>query len=640
MMKSSRRNSSFSSPTPQPSRRSKRCITAQFIQTKKLRRLNQLFWEDDSFFQKQNSDKLDYVTTKSESEEESQVSVFSSSSSVTESDRPAFTFGRLQLHKIHDSPHIYTINNFLTGGELKHLEEKIRLAERHDMFEQSFVDGPDGNITHGKKSTTPSKTRQHSKKRKRSEKNNKDAQEKENILRTDDAVFNRKTGQHPNPIRNRNDKQKEQSTIVVSSTINSDSTCTTSSESNSSCSSDEDDSSFQEDGEEVEAHITCNDAMDKQNPQHDTSSQCKKAMVLPQFTIASSSEEDIDEAIRSKQQENHTDEIISNSCNRQEGVNPLHKSESTMGTSAFCSASCQKDHDIDRFTNETTLSMQEDSDIQKQESIDSKNKIQYIQKKDDETCHVSESPCTADTNLKSNFNDRHNVEQDEDEIDDSPQRTSNFIHFSKLSNAKIAAIENRAADLLSLPNHSIEPLQLVKYAPGQYFKKHHDLGELFDDGSIDLPSKSAFSPPRRLVTILVYLNDVPPGLGGETQFPLLKGKDGVGPLKVSPKRGTALVWCNILKNGLPDQRVVHSGQPIKHICRPTPPRRNYSEADGRVSCQDAVLSISTNQDMIDALDEFVDNVASGSKGSWLESGKRMSSDEVIKYAMNIWACEE
>ena len=64
------------------------------------------------------------------------------------------------------------------------------------------------------------------------------------------------------------------------------------------------------------------------------------------------------------------------------------------------------------------------------------------------------------------------------------QRTSTFIHFSKLSDSRIALIENRAAELMCLPNHSIEPLQLVRHEKGQYFRDHHDLGVLYEDGSV------------------------------------------------------------------------------------------------------------------------------------------------------------
>lgn len=146
------------------------------------------------------------------------------------------------------------------------------------------------------------------------------------------------------------------------------------------------------------------------------------------------------------------------------------------------------------------------------------------------------------------------------------QRTSTFIHFSKLSDSVIASIENRAADLLLLPNHSIEPLQLVRYSKGQYFHDHHDMGVLFEDGSVELPKKSAMTPPRRIVTILVYLNDLPDGSGGSTQFPLLSDNQSSGCFSIRPEKNMAVIWCNLLKDGMPDQRVVHRGEIIKEEC--------------------------------------------------------------------------
>lgn len=98
--------------------------------------------------------------------------------------------------------------------------------------------------------------------------------------------------------------------------------------------------------------------------------------------------------------------------------------------------------------------------------------------------------------------------------EDTRQRTSTYIHFGKMADSRIAAVESRAAELLGLPPHCIEPLQLVRYAPGQYFRTHHDLGELYDDGSVELPPRTAVMTPRRMATILVYLNDLPPGTGG------------------------------------------------------------------------------------------------------------------------------
>ena len=218
------------------------------------------------------------------------------------------------------------------------------------------------------------------------------------------------------------------------------------------------------------------------------------------------------------------------------------------------------------------------------------------------------------------------------ENDPSKQRTSQFIHFTKQSDSTITTIEQRACELLSLPNENIEPIQLVKYDIGQYFNVHHDLGVLYEDGSVELPQRNnvLLEPPRRIVTILVYLNDVKPCHGGSTQFPLLlknhestkldneivvdgeqkqkQEEKGSSPakdlhhptnqcLEILPKRGMALVWCNITRDGLPDTRVVHSGQPLL-----APSSRSSSR----------------NSNDHDENDQ---------------------KDSVVKYAMNIWACE-
>ena len=154
------------------------------------------------------------------------------------------------------------------------------------------------------------------------------------------------------------------------------------------------------------------------------------------------------------------------------------------------------------------------------------------------------------------------------ENDANAQRTSTFIQFSKLSNSLIAAIERKAADLLCMPNHSIEPLQLVRYSKGQFFHDHHDMGMLFEDGSVELPNKTAMTPPRRIVTILVYLNDLPTNnCGGSTHFPLLNRDNngsniGVKGLSIRPKKNMAVVWCNVKKDGTPDERLVHRGETL------------------------------------------------------------------------------
>jgi len=95
---------------------------------------------------------------------------------------------------------------------------------------------------------------------------------------------------------------------------------------------------------------------------------------------------------------------------------------------------------------------------------------------------------------------------------------------------------------------NVEPLQIVSYTEGQKFNTHHDSGTLNDDGSVDPV------PPRRVITFFLYLNSMPEG-NGHTRFPELG-------LSVQPQRNTAVLFCNILPNGLPDSRLVHCAEPV------------------------------------------------------------------------------
>ncbi|GMH92293.1 hypothetical protein TrVE_jg7548 [Triparma verrucosa] len=141
--------------------------------------------------------------------------------------------------------------------------------------------------------------------------------------------------------------------------------------------------------------------------------------------------------------------------------------------------------------------------------------------------------------------------------DDDTNRTSTFTYFTKMEDSKIAAIEEKAASYCGTTIERVEPLQVVKYKPGQFFGAHHDTGVLFDDGSVEFPA----NPPRRVCTFFVYLNDVPSNSGGSTRFPLLKNEDGTV-LEVQPVKGSAVLWSNITKEGDVDPLTVHEGVAI------------------------------------------------------------------------------
>jgi 2OG-Fe(II) oxygenase superfamily len=165
---------------------------------------------------------------------------------------------------------------------------------------------------------------------------------------------------------------------------------------------------------------------------------------------------------------------------------------------------------------------------------------------------------------------------------DSAQRTSTFLNLSKQHDKIIAGIETKAASIVGcFSTTTIEPLQLVRYRPGQFFGVHHDLGDYDDETNrVLLPDKSWYYR-RRLVTIFCYLNtlqaaaaavddentDEPAtaalsidiaaagGGGGATEFPALG-------LAVTPRAGTAVVFPNVLvPSGQPDVRTIHAGLP-------------------------------------------------------------------------------
>ena len=99
----------------------------------------------------------------------------------------------------------------------------------------------------------------------------------------------------------------------------------------------------------------------------------------------------------------------------------------------------------------------------------------------------------------------------------------------------------------------IENLQLTRYYPGQYYGEHYDY---FDPNDIS-QNKSIKTNGQRMKTIFVYLKE--PDEGGETEFPLLKQK-------FKPKKGSAILWSNCIKNGkkyLLRKETLHSGKPVK-----------------------------------------------------------------------------
>ena len=196
-------------------------------------------------------------------------------------------------------------------------------------------------------------------------------------------------------------------------------------------------------------------------------------------------------------------------------------------------------------------------------------------------------------------------------VDDS-QRTSTFYSFLKLHDSKISALEQRVANILGCWVHQIEALQLVRYLPGQFFGIHHDLGNLLENDKVELPRKNLVCK-RRLITIFCYLNTLKDDEGGCTYFPKC------GHLRVRPKRGRAVFWCNITPDGKADPRTIHAGEAVKS---------NSIKVERR--------SLSTN-----FINEKIENKCR--VGGTIEKKIEPRSSLKVgtkKYGLNIWICEE
>lgn len=115
-------------------------------------------------------------------------------------------------------------------------------------------------------------------------------------------------------------------------------------------------------------------------------------------------------------------------------------------------------------------------------------------------------------------------------------RTSMGVHLDFEESIVVERVAARVASVTGSSLEFVEPLVLLKYEAGQYFKLHHD-------GAM------------RKATVFVYLNDVDHGAGGQTYFPQLG-------FECHPSAGTALMWYNRSEDGTADQRLQHEAKPL------------------------------------------------------------------------------
>lgn len=122
----------------------------------------------------------------------------------------------------------------------------------------------------------------------------------------------------------------------------------------------------------------------------------------------------------------------------------------------------------------------------------------------------------------------------------NPIRTSDGMSFGYVQeNPAVNVLNRRIAAATGTEPKQGEPLQVLRYRPGQEYKPHLDAltGE----------------PNQRILTMLVYLNDAYEG--GETLF-LRTG------LSFKGRKGDAILFRNALADGRADELSQHAGLPV------------------------------------------------------------------------------
>ena len=129
-------------------------------------------------------------------------------------------------------------------------------------------------------------------------------------------------------------------------------------------------------------------------------------------------------------------------------------------------------------------------------------------------------------------------------------RTNEFAWLEHHANESIHEVSKRLSILVQMPIRNAEMFQVVHYESGTEYKPHFDS---FDQ-STELGKKYWEPGGQRMITALIYLNDVEDG--GATYFPELN-------ISITPKKGNVLVFHNTISETTNiNPRSLHAGMPV------------------------------------------------------------------------------
>ncbi len=127
--------------------------------------------------------------------------------------------------------------------------------------------------------------------------------------------------------------------------------------------------------------------------------------------------------------------------------------------------------------------------------------------------------------------------------------SNTWLAYDKFEAAR--TFGERISALVDIPLAQAEAIQVIHYGPGQKYGAHFDAYEL----DTEKGRRCCKYGGQRLVTCLVYLNDVEDG--GGTRFPKLD-------VEVSPKAGRMVIFHNVQEGDYsrPHPASLHGGEPV------------------------------------------------------------------------------
>jgi hypothetical protein len=130
-----------------------------------------------------------------------------------------------------------------------------------------------------------------------------------------------------------------------------------------------------------------------------------------------------------------------------------------------------------------------------------------------------------------------------------------YLRFGKACSAFVRQLEERAGSLVGESSTNVEPIGLVSDGDIDFFSLHHSHGDLQNDGREVDPRYL-----RRITTMYLYCTtrERTDWENCKLVFPKLG-------LHITPRKGEAILFCNVLGDGTPDPRVQH------YSVKPTPP---------------------------------------------------------------------